>query len=157
MIVHITEAHNDSEWEEAGLRLMKSVVREGSSVLDVGAHLGAHTIPLARAVGTSGSVIALEPQTALFQLLTANVAINGLWNTRVLNAAAGDSPDKLLIEAYERGELRNYGSESMKQDGIANIAVDVITIDSLELPSLDLLKVSPLFFVCVLQLACQPY
>merc|ERR1711871_446980 len=29
----------------------------------------------------------------------------------------------------------------MKQDGIANIAVDVITIDSLELPSLDLLKV----------------
>ncbi len=39
----------------------QSILVPGDVVVDVGAHLGRHTIPFARAVGLSGKVIAFEP------------------------------------------------------------------------------------------------
>jgi 23S rRNA U2552 (ribose-2'-O)-methylase RlmE/FtsJ len=53
--------------------LYRGVVREGDLVLDGGAHIGAHTGPLARCVGKSGKVVAVEalPQSYRRILVTA--------------------------------------------------------------------------------------
>ena len=75
------------EWEESVVRLLASALRPGDLVVDVGAHLGSFTVPLAKKVGR-GRVLSLEPQQDLFQALNANLALNGLFNVQALRAAA---------------------------------------------------------------------
>ena len=45
----------------------------GAAVIDVGAHVGRHTIPIAKAVGSSGWVLAVEPLAECQQPLLANL------------------------------------------------------------------------------------
>lgn len=52
------------------------LVRPGMAVLDIGANIGAHTLPLARLVGPAGRVIAIEPTAWALQKLHANLALN---------------------------------------------------------------------------------
>jgi FkbM family methyltransferase len=46
----------------------------GSVVIDVGAHIGNFTIPMMRALGRNGLVLAYEPHPSIFSCLQANVA-----------------------------------------------------------------------------------
>jgi tRNA G37 N-methylase Trm5 len=48
-------------FELATLRLYDSILRPGDIVLDVGANIGAHTLPFARLVGKDARVYAFEP------------------------------------------------------------------------------------------------
>lgn len=51
-------------------------VRPGMTVLDLGANIGAHTLPLARVVGPSGKVIAVEATAYAMEKLRTNLALN---------------------------------------------------------------------------------
>jgi FkbM family methyltransferase len=75
---------------ESELSQLHRWVRPGDVVVDVGAHYGAYTLPLARLVGETGQVVAVEPARHACSVLTRNVRINGLGNVRVLPVAAGD-------------------------------------------------------------------
>ena len=52
------------------------IVRPGATVFDIGANIGAHTLPLARLVGPTGSVHAFEPVSWAVAKLRANLALN---------------------------------------------------------------------------------
>jgi FkbM family methyltransferase len=58
------------------LRAYRDHVRPGEVVLDVGANIGAHTLPLARLVGPTGRVIAFEPSDFAFAKLRRNIELN---------------------------------------------------------------------------------
>jgi FkbM family methyltransferase len=49
---------------------------EGSVALDIGANIGAHTLPMARRVGAGGRVVAFEPTDYAFAKLRRNVGLN---------------------------------------------------------------------------------
>src|SRR5690606_28828206 len=68
------------EFSEAEIGLFRQILRPGGVVVEAGANIGAHTVPLARMVGESGAVVAFEPQRLQFQLLCANLALNGMIN-----------------------------------------------------------------------------
>ncbi len=68
--------------------LMHRLVRPGDTVVDVGANVGMHTCSLARRVGPTGTVVAIEPLTELADRLEANVALNGVGNVKVMRVAA---------------------------------------------------------------------
>jgi FkbM family methyltransferase len=51
-------------------------LREGDLALDVGAHTGDTTVPMALACGASGLVVALEPNPHVFRVLEANAGLN---------------------------------------------------------------------------------
>lgn len=57
--------------------------------MDVGAHIGGHTVGLAHAVGPSGTVYALEAQSAMFDVLQANAQLVGTHNIVALHTAVG--------------------------------------------------------------------
>jgi len=42
-------------------QIYRAALRPGDIAVDIGAHEGRHTLPMARAVGPSGSVFAFEP------------------------------------------------------------------------------------------------
>ena len=56
-------------YERAHLRLLRSLVRPGAIVVDVGAHFGIYTEALCTLVGASGKVHAFEPQARVFEAL----------------------------------------------------------------------------------------
>ena len=64
-----------------------ALIEPGDVVVDVGADIGALTVPLARAVGPAGRVLAFEPQPTVFQNLCANLALNDLLHVQAFNAA----------------------------------------------------------------------
>lgn len=64
------------EYFEREAALFGQLLRPGDVAADVGANIGAHTLPLARKVGPQGRVLAFEPIRLNFQLLCANMALN---------------------------------------------------------------------------------
>lgn len=59
----------------------REVLREGDTVLDVGANIGAHALLFGELVGTTGRVHAFEPGGRPASQLRASIALNG-WHDR---------------------------------------------------------------------------
>jgi FkbM family methyltransferase len=63
----------------------------GATVIDVGAHVGRHAVPLANLVGMEGACYAFEPIPSVRQMLVININQSGLNNTIILPFALGES------------------------------------------------------------------
>lgn len=68
---------------------MRSLVRPGMTVVDVGANIGIHACFLSQLVGSSGHVHAFEPSPTNFSRLRDNVA--GRPNITAIHAAVGET------------------------------------------------------------------
>ena len=61
---------------------LRTFLSEGDVAIDIGAHTGDSTLPIALAVGARGQVFALEPNPYVFKVLAANARLN-LEKTRI--------------------------------------------------------------------------
>jgi FkbM family methyltransferase len=128
------------EWCEAELALLRPCVRSGSLVLDIGANIGTHTVPLAKWAGPAGRVIAFEPQRLVFQTLCANVALNGLTNVVCLNKGVGRAPGMVRVPVLNPEAALNFGSVRLAgTDG--GEPTEIMTVDGLGLPACHLMKI----------------
>lgn len=64
--------------EPGTLKVIRTLLREGHVMIDVGASIGTLALAAAHAVGASGRVLALEPTPRIAALLRRSVALNGL-------------------------------------------------------------------------------
>ena len=78
--------------------------------VDVGASVGALTMPVARAISPSGRVIAVEASTRIIGYLSRNVAANALGNVHCVAAAATDVEGE--VDFYE-APIDHFGMGSM--------------------------------------------
>ena len=71
--------------------IYQAFLTPGTAVIDVGAHVGRHTIPLAKTVGSTGWVLAVEPLAECQQPLLTNLRNAGVarW-VDLLNCALAD-------------------------------------------------------------------
>lgn len=70
----------------------------GGVFVDVGANVGTYAMVLARHVGVTGKVIAIEPHPVTHARLAFNRAASGFTQVRLVAAAAGPSDGELMIE-----------------------------------------------------------
>jgi FkbM family methyltransferase len=63
-------------FEPGTVAAYRRMIKPGATVLDIGANIGAHTLPLARTVGPSGRVVAVEPTRYAFERLTDQLSLN---------------------------------------------------------------------------------
>ena len=59
--------------EDSETNLLKSIVKEGMVVVDVGSNIGYHTLYMANLVGAAGKVYAFEPDQNNFRLLCKHI------------------------------------------------------------------------------------
>jgi FkbM family methyltransferase len=86
------------QWDFDGL------VRHGMCVYDIGANCGQSTLSLARAVGTSGRVVAFEPVDSVFANLVANLQLNPSLQVTPVCAAAYKTKGRLEF-LFSRDEV----------------------------------------------------
>jgi FkbM family methyltransferase len=63
------------------------VVREGDTVLDIGANFGGFSLIASRMAGESGRILSYEPNPAVFQRLLRNIRMNDCRNVTAFNEA----------------------------------------------------------------------
>lgn len=87
-------------YEKETVRLVKTLIKPGMVVLDIGAHVGYYTRIFSKLVGGQGRVIAFEPHPETFRLLTWNCST--LNNVTTLEIAAAD--EEAILTLYD-GQL----------------------------------------------------
>ncbi|MBM3598999.1 MAG: FkbM family methyltransferase [Alphaproteobacteria bacterium] len=122
------------------LDLLSQLVRPGNVVVDVGAHIGVHAIALAKVVGPTGAVIAIEPQRLLVQSLSANAALNSLTNVFTLHAAAGEKVDQIIVPGLNYDVENNFGAVELGHYTEGE-AVPLMPLDNLPAQSCQVLTI----------------
>jgi FkbM family methyltransferase len=102
---------------------------------------------LARACAP-GRLIAFEPQQRVFQLLCANLVMNGVTNALAFPDAVGAAAGTALIPKIDYSSAYNFGSVSASKTAPSDVLswddgqpTRVVAIDDLALPACDFLKI----------------
>lgn len=127
------------EYSRGETMLFAQIALPGSVAVDVGANIGALTLPLARIIGSGGTVIAMEPQRAVYQLLCANLALNEIGNVRAIHTAAGRTPGRTFVPIPDQAKPGNFGAVELTDKG--GEPIGVMSIDSLQLPACHFIKI----------------
>jgi FkbM family methyltransferase len=80
------------QYSESEVSVLRTFIRPGDTVLDIGANIGDLTVPMSRFVGINGRVYAVESHLDTYHVLCANLALNGIQNVKALNCFIADSP-----------------------------------------------------------------
>ncbi|MDB5476484.1 MAG: SAM-dependent methyltransferase [Phenylobacterium sp.] len=128
------------EYAPHELSILLQMTRPGMTVVEIGANIGAHTVPLARKCAP-GPLLAFEPQPRVFQVLCANLVRNDIGNVLAYPEACGDSEGWATMLMLDYDAAQNFGAASLQPLGNPGVKVRVIPLDSLELPTLGLLKI----------------
>jgi FkbM family methyltransferase len=85
------------KFESAETTFLIQRAKPGTTAIDAGANVGLFTIPLARAVGSAGTVLAFEPSPENVERLRRNIALNALKNVAVYDSALGETCGKAWL------------------------------------------------------------
>ncbi len=113
-------------YEKSTVALCAGVIRQGMTVLDVGAHIGYFTRRFAKLVGRQGRVYAFEPNTENVGLLRANVA--RFSNVTIVQKAVSDrsGPGNLFVSS---GSKSGDHGLFLQVHTVASKPVELITLD----------------------------
>lgn len=118
-------------------------------VFDIGANIGTFTSWMAKAF-PRGKVYSFEPQRAIFQMLSGNIAINNLYNVYTYNMGLGRENTKVEFEEPNYFQENDFGTFSLVGDIITDKTTDkiVVQINTLDwfmeyynIPKVHLLKI----------------
>jgi FkbM family methyltransferase len=120
------------EYAEAEWQVLNQLIEPDSTVVEVGANIGSHTVSIAKKVGPAGRVIAVEPQRVIHQYLSANISLNQLGNVECHWAACGSEAGEMIVPPlnYFAHELQNFGGLSLAAGG-AGEPVRVLPLDDI--------------------------
>ncbi len=84
---------------EPGVRAaIRSLVKPGDVAIDIGAHVGLHSVIMGFHVGEEGQLLCFEPDPDLAAALQQTMLMNGYWRrARVINAAVADAPGRVAF------------------------------------------------------------
>jgi FkbM family methyltransferase len=134
--------HEYAEYSEGEVTLFRELVHPGDVVCDIGANIGAFTVPLAQLVGPEGGVLAFEPQPFLYYLLCGNVAQNSLQHVICERSILSERPGVTRIPAVDYGQPGNFGGFACGQlEGKKGIPTNISTLDAYHLTRCDFLKI----------------
>lgn len=106
------------------IALLIAQLKPGYVCVDIGAHIGTFTVPIAKRIGNSGRLLSIEGSPRTTQLLARNVKLNNLAdNVKLMEAIVGDGVPRPLVR-HER--VGNSGAGHYVPDDDATL---VPTID----------------------------
>jgi FkbM family methyltransferase len=123
----LAEGWYDRDWDElaeVSFLLRRGVLRRGGRVFDLGAHQGVVALVLARTVGPSGSVVAVEGERHNAEVAAINCKLNAVETVEVVHAVVADTSGTRSFVAGLNGNVDENAS-------FGNVEVPSVTIDEL--------------------------
>lgn len=127
-----------NEYENHLTEVLRKVVEPSSTVLDGGCHLGFHTILFAQ-LAKDGVVHAFDINEEALTLLKYTITQNNLTNIKVHNAGLSET-SKTVTYSKNIHPDQNSLYESYSKVFVGEAQARLVTLDSLNLNSLDFLK-----------------
>lgn len=118
--------------EPRTLELYAKLLQPGDVFVDVGAHVGFHSLVARQLVGPSGLMIAIEPQPYNAQKILANWRANNFTNLKLVVGAAGDRDGRVELNDQS---MTDRSLLTLRSDGGKNEAqrfeVPTLRLDSI--------------------------
>lgn len=120
----------DRDWsEQAEIRFLKqSRLRPGATVFDLGAHQGVVALMLAREVGPTGRVVAVEASPHNAAACAENARLNDAANLTVRHAAVSDRPGEITFSLGLNGQVDD-ATGAWGQVRVPAVTVDQLTAE----------------------------
>ncbi len=137
-------------WEEAIINKMQHHIKNKRNVIDIGAHVGTHSICYAKMI--TGNVYSFEAQAEIYDILKKNIEYQNIKNIFIYHVAIGHLNDYEVTindKAIDGQKLKNgieyhtlnpmnYGGVQL---GEGSEKVIMRTIDSYNLEDIDYIKI----------------
>ncbi len=104
-------------------------IKEGMTVVDIGANVGYFTRCLSKKVGTKGFVYAFEPIPATFKSLQATISLNNISNVIAVNKASSDHNGTVTMYLSLKHYMASLDVNWASREG-GETEVPCITLDS---------------------------
>jgi len=106
-------------WGELQVAQFRRFVRAGTTVVDIGANIGHHTVVLSKLVGPTGRVLAFEPQRRVHRTMVSNLVLNMCDNVEAFEYALGaeNGEAQMFPQDYEKEEWNVGGLSIASKDG----------------------------------------
>jgi len=129
----------DHEFDPMGTKVVKSLVKQGMTFIDVGANVGYYTLLAAGLVGERGAVYSFEPESKNYQDLTVNTNLNNFENVHLSQVAVSnqDGMAKLFVSNVSSGRHSIVYDRQLKCD---KVPVKMVKLDSV-LSKCDFIKI----------------
>lgn len=140
----------DRHQRDADMNLIRSLLKPGDTMIDVGANIGFTALEGVQAVGLKGTVHAIEPHPFIHRCLSENLILNHLGPPHIQTypTAVSDEPSDIGVQfTNERRDDMNFmvpkSRAPQSNSGKTSLTVPVTTLDALfpALPRCDLLKI----------------
>lgn len=126
--------------------IIEDLIKPGSCVLDIGSHIGIHTVCMSNKTGPNGAVVAFEPDFKFYAELLHTLKINHCKNVLPICKALSETSGQGLLSTslhscpqiirYEDSYSIAYQSDKHPDGQL----VDMVSLDSLNLKNLSLIK-----------------
>jgi FkbM family methyltransferase len=125
-------------WEPKNKTLISQYVKPGSIALDIGAHIGTHTVTMAKYVGKTGIVFAFEPNKNTYRELIYNLVANDCKNVYPIHAAIGKA--KSIVDVIISHPNNEGGSYVINTQGGDDVAIQ-LPLDAFNLNNVSFIKI----------------
>lgn len=136
------------ESELANIFALINTLPNDAVIVDGGANIGFFTVPVAhKTQGRGTRIISFEPQRQLFHALGGSLALNGYDHVYLHNCGLGATSGTAQLPKVDYSAIQDFGSLSLtdhnklvEDSWMADRVVDIVSIDDMHLPRLDLFK-----------------
>lgn len=129
-------------YEPVSTEVFKECIRPGSTIADIGAHVGYYSILAAKLMGPIGHVYSFEPSPFTFELLTRNISSNGVAETVMPFRKAVSNMNGEVPFYFMRSSGWNSLHSHPNSPKMGTTVVESITLDSfLQGKKIDVIKI----------------
>ena len=132
-VSYANSSNDNNRYDALQVQLLAERLREGDTAIDIGAHCGQYCILMAAMCGSSGTVVAFEPDHHARRVLTQNLELNSSIKRPTVEAlAVSDAQGEAVL--YSRG---GNSQSSLARSGLGETAARVAEIIVVRLVTLD--------------------
>lgn len=117
-----------SEYEADNYSFLKSHIKQGMHIIDIGAHIGLFSVCTSQLTGPTGKIVCFEPTPGTFAILKETLRLNHCNNVAAQQAAVGAVPGKATFYVGDE-EGDNSNSLVLNKGKSHGYDVTVTTVD----------------------------
>jgi len=124
-------------WEKELIPVIRQYISPDSIAIDIGGHIGTHSMTMSRCVGKGGRVVVFEPNKKIFRELCMNLSLNGCDNVIPVRCALGKEAAVMnMIQPLGDNEGATFVTSCLNGEKVL-----VLPLDSFHLKGVSFIKI----------------